>query len=65
MSEKLDETRKYFTIYNALVRKLDFLKKEEGLIASLHTNFAALKVRERRRGGPKGAARSLPPRAPS
>lgn len=44
VSEKLDETRKYFTIYNTLARKREFLTKEEGLVSSMVSNFPALKV---------------------
>lgn len=45
VSEKLDETRKYFTTYNTLARKREFMTKEEGLVSSMVTNFPALKVR--------------------
>lgn len=46
VSEKLDETRKYYATYNTLEKKRQFLSKEEGLIASMLENYqVAMKVR--------------------
>ena len=42
VGEKLDETRKYFAVYNTLSRKRDYMVKEEALIESMLTNFSAL-----------------------
>ncbi len=46
MSVKLDETRKYYTMYNMLDRKKQYLVKEDSLLGSMESNFAAsMKVR--------------------
>lgn len=45
VSEKLDETRKYFTLYNMLDRKRQYLVKQDSLLGSMEANFAvAMKV---------------------
>ncbi len=48
VAEKLDETRKYYTTYNMLLRKRDFVSKEESLIDSMLSNFACLKNKSQR-----------------
>jgi hypothetical protein len=40
VSERLDETRKYFTLYATQDKKKGFLAKEDALIASIVSNFA-------------------------
>ncbi len=40
VGEKLDETRKYYTVYNTLDKKRQFLSKEDTLISSMLENFA-------------------------
>ena len=48
VSEKLEETRKYFATYNTLARKKEYMSKEEQLVSSMLANFAALKSRSQR-----------------
>jgi hypothetical protein len=48
VTEKLDETRKYFAAYNTLARKKEYLGKEEALVASMLANFSALASRGQR-----------------
>jgi chromosome segregation ATPase len=45
VAAKLDETRRYFALYNTITKKKEFMVKEEELITSMITNFSALKVR--------------------
>jgi hypothetical protein len=40
VSERLDETRKYYTLYNIQDKKKGFLMKYDGLLASITSNFA-------------------------
>jgi hypothetical protein len=40
VSVKLDETRKFFTMYNTLDRKKQYIAKQESLIGSMEANFA-------------------------
>lgn len=40
VSERLDETRKYYTLYNMQDKKKGFLMKYDGLLASITSNFA-------------------------
>jgi hypothetical protein len=44
VSEKLDETRKYYTVYNTLDKKRQYLVKEESLLTSMLSSFSAIKV---------------------
>lgn len=50
VAEKLDETRKYYAVYNALARKRDYIGKEDNLVTSMLANFASLKSKTARQG---------------
>lgn len=50
VAEKLDETRKYYAVYNSLARKRDYIGKEDNLVTSMLANFASLKSKTARQG---------------
>lgn len=45
VAEKLDETRKYYCIYNTLEKKRGFMVKQESLLASMLENHHMLKIK--------------------